>query len=49
MIKEYKKNRVCASSLFISALCNLNCKYCYIPKGSYMVDIHKKVSEKIKK
>ncbi len=39
----------CASEMFSSGWCNLDCVYCYIPKGDFLLDIHKKIIEKIKK
>lgn len=34
-----------ALELFISSICNLNCKYCYIPKSERMAEIHKDIEK----
>lgn len=42
-IAEKYMNRACASELFASAVCNMNCRYCYIPKNDEMHNIHKRI------
>jgi len=38
-----------AAELFSSAWCNLDCKYCYIPKNDKIKDRHDKIIEEVKK
>jgi len=38
---------ITAAELFAAGWCNLNCKYCYIPKTDFLKDIHKVIIEKI--
>jgi len=42
-------NRLKAAEILTSGYCNLNCKYCYIPKSKQMVELHNKIIEKLKK
>jgi len=44
----YKWPVVVASELFSSGWCNLDCKYCYIPKTDFLMDVHKVIIDKIK-
>lgn len=37
-----------AAEIFTTAYCNMNCKYCYIPKTDGLKDVHKKIIEAIK-
>ncbi len=43
----FKTKRPVACEIFTSAICNLNCKYCYIPKTSFLKDIHENIISKI--
>lgn len=49
MINRYFNNRpvVTAIELFSAGFCNLNCSYCYIPKVSFINEIHKEILNKI--
>jgi sulfatase maturation enzyme AslB (radical SAM superfamily) len=38
---------MCAAEIFSSALCPLDCKYCYIPKTDAMRKLHQKIVDKI--
>ncbi len=40
--------RLRAAEQFSSGVCNLSCKYCYIPKSEEMYSLHKEIVEKIK-
>jgi len=42
------KNRLLAAEIFSSAICPLDCKYCYIPKTDAMKNLQKKIIEKLK-
>lgn len=46
--KHYTHPVVVAVELFASGWCNLECKYCYIPKTDFLKDIHKGIIERIK-
>jgi uncharacterized Fe-S cluster-containing radical SAM superfamily protein len=49
LLNEFFKNDENVSiELFSAGWCNLNCKYCYIPKGDYTKDVHAKVLKRIK-
>ena len=39
--------RLKAAEQFSSGICNLNCKYCYIPKTSLMASLHEEIVEKV--
>ena len=47
MIKKVKNQRRTAVEIFSSALCSLNCKYCYIPKTDSMRKLQKDVVKKL--
>lgn len=38
---------ISANEIFSAGWCNLNCKYCYIPKKPFLKNIHRKIVEKI--
>lgn len=40
--------QIVAAELFSSGWCNLECKYCYIPKRPFLKEIHAGIIEKIK-
>lgn len=44
----YSHPVVVAAELFSSGWCNLECKYCYIPKTDFLKKIHKGILERIK-
>lgn len=46
--KYYTHPPVVAVELFSSGWCNLECKYCYIPKTDFLKGIHKAIIERIK-
>ena len=46
--KHYTNPPVVAVELFSSGWCNLECKYCYIPKTDFLKDIHKNIIKRIK-
>jgi hypothetical protein len=37
-----------AVEMFSAGWCNLQCKYCYIPKTDFLRTVHKNIIEKIK-
>lgn len=39
----FKQQRACACEMFSSAICNLDCNYCYIPKTPEMANIHQNI------
>lgn len=39
----FKQKRACACEMFSSAICNLDCNYCYIPKTPEMQNIHQNI------
>jgi sulfatase maturation enzyme AslB (radical SAM superfamily) len=41
----YKNKRAVACEMFSSAVCNIECNYCYIPKVKEMKNIHKHIIE----
>jgi len=43
----YSHPVVVASEIFAAGWCNLNCKYCYIPKTDFLKKIHKSILERI--
>ena len=43
----FPNKRAVACEMFSSAVCNIECNYCYIPKVSEMKNIHKKIIEAI--
>ena len=43
----YKRPVVVAAELFSSGWCNLECKYCYIPKTDFLKKVHSGIIEKI--
>jgi len=46
--EPYSTPAVVAVELFSSGWCNLECKYCYIPKTDFLKGIHKGIIERIK-
>ena len=44
-----ENNRRKAAEIFSSALCTLNCKYCYLPKADSMRELQKKVIKTLKR
>lgn len=48
IVFDAMKSRACAVELLTSAFCNMNCKYCYMPKVEEMKQIHKEVIEYLK-
>jgi organic radical activating enzyme len=46
--KYYTNPPVVAVELFSSGWCNLECKYCYIPKTDFLKVVHKAIIERIK-
>jgi sulfatase maturation enzyme AslB (radical SAM superfamily) len=46
--KYYSYPPVVAVELFSSGWCNLECKYCYIPKTDFLKKVHKAIIERIK-
>ncbi|RKY33167.1 MAG: hypothetical protein DRP74_00510 [Candidatus Omnitrophota bacterium] len=42
-------DRMKAVEVLTSGYCNLNCKYCYIPKSKEMVKLHNKIVTKLRK
>jgi sulfatase maturation enzyme AslB (radical SAM superfamily) len=48
-LNEYfSENVASAIQLFSSGWCNLNCKYCFIPKTDFLKKVHSKIIERIK-
>ena len=46
--KFFTYPKAVATELFSAGWCNLDCKYCYIPKVDFIKNIHKEIIEKIK-
>lgn len=46
--KYYTHPPVVAVELFSSGWCNLECKYCYIPKTDFLKKVHKEIIKRIK-
>jgi sulfatase maturation enzyme AslB (radical SAM superfamily) len=44
----FKQYRACACEMFSSAICNLDCAYCYIPKTTEMKNIHQNIIHSLK-
>lgn len=44
----YSQPVVVAAELFSSGWCNLECKYCYIPKTDFLKKVHKNIIQRIK-
>lgn len=44
----FKRPSFVAVELFSSGWCNLNCRYCYIPKSPFLKEIHKNIIKRIK-
>jgi organic radical activating enzyme len=45
--KYFDRPTITAVELFSAGWCNLDCKYCYIPKTNFLKDIHKTIINKI--
>lgn len=45
--KYFNHPVITAAEMFSAGWCNLNCKYCYIPKTDFLKGIHKIIIEKI--
>ena len=45
---ERYNSKLCASEMFASAVCNMQCKYCYIPKNEAMKKLHEQIIEGIR-
>jgi sulfatase maturation enzyme AslB (radical SAM superfamily) len=43
----FKRPTIVAAELFSAGWCNLECKYCYIPKTNFLKKVHKNIIEKI--
>jgi len=46
--EAFNEKVVTAIQLFSSGWCNLECKYCYIPKTDFLKTVHKKIIERVK-
>lgn len=44
----YEHPQVVAVELFAAGWCNLECKYCYIPKTNFLKKVHRKIISRIK-
>ena len=42
-----ENQRLVAGELFTAGVCNMNCKYCYIPKTGSLKKVHDKLIEKL--
>lgn len=45
--KFYSHPVIVAAEIFAAGWCNLNCKYCYIPKTDFLKEVHKVILERI--